>query len=399
MKHIKSVLPGIFLYLLSTGASYATFSYITKTPQTDSDSPQLTASSSGLVIDPNEPKTEICPLNGQMYTKTEKDVWETRRPIAIMINNHVEARPQSGITTADITYEAVAEGGITRFMGLFYCDAVSEDIIVAPVRSARTYFVDWASEYNFPMYVHAGGANCSADKYPNGTFGPCKTDKRAQAIEQISSYGWNMQNDVTSMSLGRPVFVFNNNRFGPDRQLAKEHTLTTTTEAIWKLAKERDMTNTDPEGNEWIDDFTLWSFKDSGPVSSDVTQISYSFWRDNADFRAKWTFNPDTNLYSRFTGEEPHTDLNNDEQVAVTNLVILFTKETVGIDDLGHLLYTTTGKGDALIFQDGKVIEGNWSKLNRTARTKFTDSSGKEIQFTRGKIWISVLDNSADVNY
>src|SRR3990167_4589786 len=60
-------------------------------------------------------QTETCPLNGLLYTKVEKNIWETRRPLAVMIENHEESRPQSGLSDADIVYEAVAEGGINRF--------------------------------------------------------------------------------------------------------------------------------------------------------------------------------------------------------------------------------------------------------------------------------------------
>ncbi|RLC31408.1 DUF3048 domain-containing protein, partial [Candidatus Woesebacteria bacterium] len=79
-----------------------------------------------------------------MFTKIESDIWESRRPIAIIVENHADARPQSGLSKADIVYEAVAEGGITRFLGIYYCGAAAEDVIASPVRSARVYFIDWA---------------------------------------------------------------------------------------------------------------------------------------------------------------------------------------------------------------------------------------------------------------
>jgi len=70
---------------------------------------------SGFKIDPNAPKTEACPLSGQLFAKAERQIWEGRRPLTVMIENHEESRPQSGLNKADIVYEAVAEGGITRF--------------------------------------------------------------------------------------------------------------------------------------------------------------------------------------------------------------------------------------------------------------------------------------------
>ena len=128
-----------------------------------------------FIIDPSVPRTEVCPLNGLMYTKQEKDVWETRRPIAAMIENHVEARPQSGLSLADVVYESVVEGGITRFMGVFYCGVASRNLTLAPVRSARTFYLPWVLEYD-ALYNHVGGAGVCSD---------VTVDERAKALYQI----------------------------------------------------------------------------------------------------------------------------------------------------------------------------------------------------------------------
>src|SRR5260221_18780 len=103
------------------------------------------------------PKTEECPMNGQLMTKGQRERWESHRPMGVMIENHVDARPQSGMSNADVIYEAVAEGGITRFLNIFYCDDAS---IIGPVRSARMYFLKILQGYgSYPLYAHVGGAN------------------------------------------------------------------------------------------------------------------------------------------------------------------------------------------------------------------------------------------------
>ena len=172
---------GIALYLISTGVSYAAFSFFGKasppkaipTPLSTNGQP-----TQGFRIDPSIPKTETCPLNGAPYTKQERDVWEKRRPLAVMIENHAESRPQSGLSYADVVYEAVAEGGITRFMGVFYCDAAYKSVNLAPVRSARTYYLPWVLEYD-ALYNHVGGAG----RCPDDTV-----DERAKALCQIEQY-------------------------------------------------------------------------------------------------------------------------------------------------------------------------------------------------------------------
>ena len=132
----------IFFYGGSTIISYSVFSGDASTSLTGGDG-KLTAlpgPSSAFEEDPKAPKTEACPLNGEKRTKKAREFWEKRRPLAVMVENHTEARPQSGLSSADVVYEAVAEGGISRFMALFYCNL--SDTQVGPVRSARTYFLD-----------------------------------------------------------------------------------------------------------------------------------------------------------------------------------------------------------------------------------------------------------------
>lgn len=395
--YLKIAASAIALYLMSAASSFAIFSAFKPASIVGEPIKIVVDESGGLVIDPGEPKTEICPLNGARYTMTERTAWEQVRPLAIMVENSVDSRPQSGLSQADIVYEAVAEGGITRFMALFYCDAIATDVTVAPVRSARTYFVDWASEYNRPIYSHVGGANCSADP----ATGRCMSDPRTMAIEQIKQYGWQLTNDVDGMSVGLPVYYRDGNRLGRDRVLATEHTMVTSTSRLWTFAATRKWTATDPTGNSWQAGFVGWDFVDEatsanrGPARS----IAYDFWSGYKQFDVVWQYNPSSNDYLRSMGGEPHLDLNNKQQITVKNVVVIKTDEIGPVDPLKHMLYTTIGKGEALVFQDGQVIEAIWSKASRTDRTVFTDKSGKEIKFVRGPIWLSVINKKNVVAY
>src|SRR5690606_24574017 len=102
-----------------------------------------------------EPKNVPNPLNGALYTESEAKNFLNKRPLAVMVENHVEARPQAGLAEAEILYEAMAEGGITRFMALYQASSPEK---ITPVRSARLHFVDWAAEYD-AAYAHWGGSN------------------------------------------------------------------------------------------------------------------------------------------------------------------------------------------------------------------------------------------------
>lgn len=389
----KLILGGLVVYLLTTALTYGILAKgktgaIFTSPVSDGGTPGTTDNSNRkALIEVSGNKNETCPLNGELFTKAEKNIWQTRRPLAVMIENHQESRPQSGLSDADVVYEAVAEGGITRFMALFYCQASAFESILGPVRSARTYFLDWALEYNFPLYVHVGGAN---------TPGP------ANALGQISDYGWSAANDLNQFSIGYPTFWRDYERLG--RTVATEHTMYTTTEKLWAVGSKRGFTNVDPDGDEWSDDYLPWQFAKAEADIADrgtTNSISYKFW-DYDEYGVAWQYDSQSNEYKRLNGGQIHKDLNTDSQLTTKNLVVQFATERKandGYENNVHLLYGTTGKGEALIFKDGEVIKGNWSKAKRVSRTVFSDAQGKEVKFNPGRIWISVLPVGNEVDY
>ena len=210
-----------------------------------------------------------------------------------MIENHEESRPQSGLSFADVVYEAVAEGGITRFLAVFYCQEPGQ---LGPVRSARTYFIDFLSEYgDNPLYAHVGGANQP---------GP------ADAIGQLSNYGWTAYNDLNQFSIGFPVFWRDYERLG--RTVATEHTMYSSAEKLWDYgAKKRELTNKDEDGVEWDEDFTQYSFKDEAGTSDrgKAQSIHVEFWDSMPNYFVDWKYDPVENVYKRNNGKnggQPH---------------------------------------------------------------------------------------------
>jgi len=381
-------------FLLSGTASYALTRYL-YAPEDGGPLTSVPGIGGGLNLDPNLPRTEACPLNGKYFTAQERQVWESRRPLYVMIENSVDARPQSGLSSADVVYEAVAEGGITRFGALFFCGVAAKDTIVGPVRSARTAFVELASEYNYPLYAHVGGANCSSADGGK----TCTTDKRVQALEQISKYDWNQENDLNQFSIGFPTFWRDYERLG--RTVATEHTMYSSTEKLWTYAKtSRNWTNTSPAGDDWADDFDAWSFKDDAEESArGNSSPSFGFWENYHDFDVAWHYNTSSNSYERDTDGSAHQDRDNDARLSAKVVVVQFVKEEGPVDEHKHMYYEVIGSGKALIFQDGLVTEGSWKKTTRENRTVFTDDKGKVLAFNRGSIWIELLPIGNQVNY
>ena len=402
---------GVSIYLVFSVATYGVFAFSSTqstgllsglanlggSTMVPSEDPLEREEGLRLEIDPSAPKIVACPLNGKMYTQVEADSWNTRRPLGVMIENSLDARPQSGMGSADVVYEAVSEGGITRFLAIYYCEAQKKEVVIAPVRSARQFFVDMISEYNRGLYAHVGGANGE------------DSDPRTRALENIASYGWNLTTSLNQFSIGFPTFVRNYNRL-PGRDVATEHTMESSSEKLWAVAEKRGWTNVSPPttvrgvttpGSEWIDGFTPWKFQDgAGPNDrGSVTNIKHEFWSGYKAYAVEWNYDSATNQYLRVMGGQIHLDLNTNKQIAVNNVIVLQTREFPSVDIHKHNYLVTTGSGKAWIFRDGKVIEANWAKKSREDRTIFTDTLGAEISLTRGPIWISVINLETTPTY
>ena len=378
----------VALYFISTGISFAAFN-LTSVGEDSITSPVVNISPSTKAqfkVDPSVPRDQVCPLNGVKYTKQESDIYQTRRPLAVMVENSEDSRPQSGISRADIVYEAIAEGWITRLMGIFYCNTPMENIVFAPVRSARTYFVDWVSEYD-ALYNHVGGAGrCNDDT----------VDNRAKALCQIDRYGIK---DLDQFGIGFPDCYRNPDRLS--HPVATEHTMVCFSDNLYKIAEKRDWTNVDDKGIPWDKSFEPWQFKDDPPVDvrGTVNSVKLVFAQGYDKYDALWQYDKETNVYKRQTGGQPHLDLENKEQVTAKNIIVQLSKITGPVDEHGHILYTTIGNGKAIIFQDGKGIVGSGSKKSRLGRTKFYDNVGLEIDMTGGPIWIEIVDSEQKVTY
>jgi hypothetical protein len=387
------LIPGcIILFLVSAFVSFQIFSSPSLANKISLGGYKAPAISANGTVDTSGPKTEECPINGQLYTKGQKALWDQRRPLTIMIENSLDARPQSGLTSANVIYEAVAEGGITRFLTVFYCQ--DSDGYVGPVRSARVYFIDFASEYGQnPLYTHVGGANC------NRTTGSgCADGAPADALGKLDDLDWTAYNDLNFIPF--PVMWRDYERLPG---VATEHTVYSTTKKLWDYAKaERGLTNVDKDGVSWDKTFSPWKFKEDKPVSTPLSTISFDFWTGKSDYSVSWAYSKTDNAFKRSNGGQPHIDKNNGKQIESKNVIVAFMEESVAHDgyDAGqHMLYDTTGQGDAIVFQDGQAIKGTWKKPNPTSHIRFYDKQGTEIALNRGQTFIEIVPEGNTVTY
>lgn len=404
-KKLMLILSFLGLYLLSAGASLAVFTYLGDQSSTTLviNSDELEAARSKLSSD--LPKTEECPINGGMFTKVEKAIWDKRRPALIMVENSTDARPQSGLSRADIVYEAVAEGGITRFMGVYYCGAAGAAVKVAPIRSARIYFVNLAAGYGTnPIYLHQGAANRLCGDCPGGMKSTAQVAVKVDAYAALDKLGWRNGRSGNDMdggfNVGYPVVVRDQNRLG-STPAAWEHSVVATLDAMYAEADKRGFAYKDSEGNPWTEGFDEWKFEDGkASASPDAKNISFDFWSKYGDYSVVWVYDAPSNSYKRENGGKPHTDWElNKPQITANNVVIMFVDEEGPVDSEKHMYYNVVGKGEAIIFKNGEAIEGTWKKASQVDREKFYDKNGDEIEFVRGPIWIELVPDGNDVEY
>ncbi len=386
------------LFLVSVGVSVLVFTLILGKGK--SGAPPSKTADGKSKINLNLPKTESCPVNGQMFTKAEKDIWETRRPITAMIENHADSRPPSGLSKADVVYEAVAEGGITRFLTVFYCDTSAEDVRIGPVRSVRVYFIDWAQEYGIPLFVHSGGANNICSSCPGGIKPKGDVASEVDAFKKLVALNWRYAQGNSmdaGTNIGFPIVWRDYERIPG---AATEHTFMGSTDKLFEEGTKRGFGYNDAKGKSWVSGFTSWKFVD-GKSSESPTgkEISFSFWDNKPDYDVKWVYDSVKNVYLRFNGGKEYIDMDTKTQLAASNVVIQVTKERGPVDKEGHMIYTTTGTGKVLVFQNGSVLEGTWSKATQASRTKYFDDKGKEISLVKGKIWIEIVPAGNEVTY
>ncbi|HSW66537.1 MAG TPA: DUF3048 domain-containing protein [Bacillota bacterium] len=304
------------------------------------------------VVTPPKPTTVANDLTGRQV-----DPSINLRPVtAVMIENSEDARPQSGLDQAGVVFEAVAEGGITRFVALFQDTAPA---YIGPVRSVRPYYEQWLLGFDAPV-AHVGG---SAEALANmGPWGIKDLDQfyNSATYHRISS------------------------RYAP-------HNVYTSMDELNALETKKGYTSSK---------FTPLARKAEAPFKTPVAS-SIDLTISSAFFNVHYDYDSTTNSYKRSEGGAAHMELNQDgSQVQITPKVVvaLVLQQGIAADDL-HTSYTATGSGAVYIFQDGNVITGSWHKASNNENFTFTDASGAAIKLNPGQTWFTAVNATSHVAY
>ncbi|MBE6587070.1 MAG: DUF3048 domain-containing protein [Ruminococcaceae bacterium] len=304
----------------------------------------------------------VNPLTG---LGTEKDL-SKKRPVSIMVNNIGVSLPQEGISQADILYECLAEGGITRLMMITtdYDDLTK----VGSVRSARDYYIDYADGYDC-IFVHAGGST-----YAYNTF-------NARGTNRIDGV-----NGPAALYYTYATFERDPERL---KQFATEHTLVVKNGEGLKKAIEyygyRTEKNAGYEKPMNFVDFEKTATLANKATHAKVVMSNYQ----TVDF----VYSEDTGLYSRYQyNGQKHIDNSTGEQLAFKNVLVLFTyTAAIPGDDKARIDIGTTGSGSGWYLTEGTYQKITWKKESSGAVLKYYFEDGTEVQFNRGKTMINVV--------
>jgi hypothetical protein len=341
-KKQRLILIGILIVLIAGGIT--AYMLLTK----DTPAPNAKVTKKTQTITPPKPTTVASHLTG---LQVAPDINE--RPVTgIMIENSPDARPQSSLDHAGIVFEAIAEGGITRFLAL-YQD--SEPDYIGPVRSVRPYYVQWAIGFDAPL-AHVGGSEDGLALV-----------RTAKDLDQFAgaSYFWRI-----------------NSRYAP-------HNMYTS------IAKLREYESKKGYGKS---NYTGLARK-SEQASKTPNATSIDMAVSSALYSPHYDYDAASNSYKRSQGGAAHmvTDAFG-TQVQLAPKVVVALVMPQGLNGK-YTTYQTLGTGKTYIFQDGVVTEGTWKKGANNEQFTFTGAAGKTIALNPGPTWFTVVGDAAKVTY
>ena len=300
----------------------------------------------------------------------------------VMIENSTDARPQSGLEDAGVVYEAIAEGGISRFLVLFQ-DRKPE--LVGPVRSVRLHFAQWAQPYNCSL-AHVGGAD------------------DALLLVRDSSSGYR---DIDQF--------FNDSTYWRSSNRRAPHNVYTNFEKIDALNEKKGYTDSQYDGfkrqntkkaKKAIAKKCKKDYKgDKAAIKKckETTINTIYVNLSSAIFNPVYNYDKASNTYKRaFQNGGAHMVVNKNgaqSQIA-PDVVVAIEVQTVGRTGTSFSNYKTTGEGKAYIFQNGQVQEATWVRDSNKSELKFVDNKDKTIKLNRGQTWITAYPaGSGSVRY
>jgi len=297
--------------------------------------------------------SHVCPLTG---TPALRGKVPDRPALGVKIGNDPNSRPQTGLPDADIVYEEMAEGGITRYLAIFQCTVPPA---IGPTRSVR--WDDWhvLASYGQAILSFSGGI-----------------DQWDAAVAQLASEGKLFDANGSSYPQAN-AYYRTTNRVPPWNYY-------TSGDALWGL----DRNHTPPPRQ--------FSYTSSVPQEAKVAAGATIEYLASGS-TVQWKWDAQAKAWMRYLGGVPDVDISG-SQLKATNLIIEVVDTQPGpyaesgtVPDVESI---TEGSGPAWILRNGKVETGTWSCPAYGDLTKFSFSDGKAMTLTPGKTWVELVPNS-----
>lgn len=292
-------------------------------------------------------KNYISIYTGENITKEDYK----RVPFMTVIENIKAARPQSGLSQADIVFETMAEGGIPRFMALFQS---KKSEVIGPIRSDRTYFNELAETFDLP-FAHCGGNQVAINEIQN---------KRLMSLNEMAngSYYWRSKN-----------------RKAP-------HNLYTSSDKLIQLINKKNYSS-EPKFNLQFDD-TYW---ENNSIKAGQIILKLSNYYSTA-----YTYKE--GKYYKTMNNINVPDKNNGEQLSCKNVIVQITRiAPIFGDAKDRVNVKLTGSGSGYVLSNGSYKKMNWQKENEYSQIKITDENGNSIKLSSGNTWWEIVDKNSKI--
>lgn len=274
------------------------------------------------------------------------------RAVAVSIENSPAARPQSGLDEAALIYEFMTEGGVTRFLAIFWPGLPEK---IGPIRSARPFLIETAAAYD-SLFLHAGAS-------PDG-------------FEMLS------EEDILHLDQ-----IYQSKYFWRSSKKPAPHNLYSGSPALSSYLSDQD----EHEYPEQFDFITASIVSDF--VSAE--EISIDYW---GDYEVLYEYDKLNNNYQRYLNDfdNPHKS-ENGEDLKAKNIIVQYVQTDLK-DEEGRLDVDLNSGGKIELFRDGIVEEGRWEK-NGNYKINYYDNDGNSIKINPGQTWIQVVPTNTEISY
>jgi hypothetical protein len=317
-------------------------------------------------------KPPLCPLTG---TEAPQGLAVERPALAVKLDNSSAGRPQAGLESADVVYEELAEGGITRFLAVFHC---ADAATLGPIRSARNVDPELLVEYSPVLFGYSGAAPPVQNKVAS-TKGI--TDLRH------GTHGNAYQREKTRKA---PLDLFSSTEKLRTLEDAQGIKGPPRTGLVFDAGVLAPATTPSPTATSTKAGSPTAPAASPAPAPGNTVTFNFSA-PPNA---VKYTYDAGSKKYLRFHGNTPHNSAAG-SQITTSNVVVLKVRVVPGTirDAAGSLSpdIAVVGEGDATVVRGGTSVTGKWKRAGLSDRTTLVDAAGKPIKLAPGNTWIHLL--------